>query len=985
MYKYTLTMKRYLLNFLIITVFSFNNIISFAENNIVINEVMPANTSFLMDKTFNYNGWIELYNNADVSINLEKYSITDDYSQPLKYVFPKNIGTIGAKEYKIIFFGSNDLDPNNVNFKLDCDGASLYLFSDKNTLISSVEYGYAYPGTSYARKIDYDGAWATCVKPTPAKSNNNSEFSVKRLEKPRPNIAPGIYSGNLIIKLENNGGSIRYTTDGSEPNERSKVWKGNLSINKTTIIRARAYKKGYIPSELLTCTYIIDDERIYDLPVISIVTDPDNLWSDSIGIYCQGTNGISGNGISYPVNWNRDWRRPCNIEIMNNPHDDYITQQCDISIGGGYSRAYPEKSLELNAEKKYEGENSFDVRLFMQKPYYRFKSLNLRNSGNDFYGSMFSDAMQQTLYSGYVDVDYLAYQPAIHFINGEYYGIINIRERSNHHHVNSNWGYDKENIDFAYNSADGNDMLGDRVALDELLKLVENDDNSESHFKNICKLIDIDEYINYVIIQSFSGNTDWMSNNVKFYRNRDEGRFRWILFDLDHGFSNTSYNQFTASDRSGLTNKSAYTGKIFQGLKDNPFFRDKFIDHATAIIGGIMREERFNTIIDSIKSLISEEIVYHRQRWGQGYDINSYAKRFKDFAKNRRHIYMSQIASYFSLDETVKVRIEPNVKTTLFINGVEVPTGIFAGYMNKLRKYNLKVDVPYGYKFKEWKLTSVADIEMSTKADAINRKPDYTKPIIEFFASSNVTYLQPQFQKIDSLYGHLVPAIRINELGANKEIAYNDYFEKSDWVELYNLTDTVYDIAGLYISNNEENPRMYKIPDGYGQKTQIAPHDFCILWADEEMDNRELHLPFKLPSAGGKIIISAYDESDNVLLWRDEIVYSPHKDDESFGRYPNGSNNLYNLHHPTPGYTNLYSSYNNFVTIDTVTGYHINEINTGIEGTDDNIAEIVEVKYYNISGQFVGNNLNDLPKGVYIRRIIFENNSVKSEKVLQNN
>ena len=946
--------------------------------DIIINEVMPANVSYMLDETYNYNGWVELYNMSEKEIDLAGYSITDDYDQPQKFIFPKKIGKMKSGTYKIVFFGNNDLDANNVSFKLDCDGAALYLFSPNKNLVSSVEYGYAYPETSYARKADGSSAWATCINPSPGKTNNYGKFSIKRLKKPTTNVKPGIYTGKLAIKIDAADGTIKYTTDGSEPTEKSKVWKATKNIDTTTVIRARAFKDGCIPSEILTCTYIIE-EHTFDLPIVSIVTDPDNLWNDTIGIYCQGTNGVSGNGVSYAVNWNRDWRRPCNVEIINNPHDEYITQQCDLSIGGGYSRSYPEKSLELNAEKKYEGRNSFDVRLFAQKPYYRFKSLNLRNSGNDFYNSMFRDAMQQTLYSNYVDVDYLAYQPAIHYINGEYYGILNIRERSNHHHVYSNWGHEKEDLDFIYTP--DNKVLGDKVALEELVKLTTDGNYSQAQFEKIRKLLDLDEYINYIVIQSFSGNTDWMSNNVKFYRYRNEGRFRWILFDLDHGFSSLNYNQFTATDRSGLSNKNAYTGKLFQGLKENPYFREKFLAHATAIIGGIMRPERCNAIIDSIKTLITTEIPYHRKRWGQNYDIATYARSYKTFAKSRQEIYSQQLASYFSLGEPIKIRIEPSVKTAIYINGVEVPSGVFSGYMHKGESYTLKVDVPYGYKFKDWAIIATSNVDYASETSSINRKPNYNNPTIKFTPENASCKMVPRFEKIDSLHGHLVPAIRINELGANKEITYNDYFDKSDWVELYNRTDSAFDLAGLYISNSEENPRLYRFPDNAPEKTTIASHGYCILWADETPDNRELHLPFKLPSSGGKLILSAYSEQDSTLLWRDELVYTPHSDDESFGRYPDGSDKLHLLHRPSPGTTNLYSSFNRFLTNDTITGYQIDEIKTGFERIEEGNAEIVEVKYYSLAGLFVGNSLEEHPAGIYVRHTTFDNNNVKVEKI----
>ena len=941
------------------------------ETGLIINEIMPANISYLLDNTFNYGGWMELYNNSEKDINLAGYHLTDDLSQPDKYTFPKNMGSINAGEYKIVFFDNNDQDQRQVNFKLDCDGAALYLLDEKKNIIDSMEYGSAYPLTSYARETDGDVLWSTCTTPTPGSSNNNIQFSTKRTPKPETNIQPGIYSGNINLTITGKG-TIRYTTDGSEPTTKSSIWKGSKNLSSTTVIRARAYQNGYIPSEILTCTYIIEKIRNFDLPIISITTDPANLWNDSIGIYCIGTNGVTGNGVSYPANWNRDWRRPANVEIINNPHDSYFSQQCDISIGGGYSRAYPEKSIEINAEKKYERKNSFDTRIFAQKPHYRFKSLSLRNSGNDFYRTMMWDAAQHCLYANNVDVEYLAYQPAIHYINGEYYGIINIRERSNQHHAYSNWGYEKENLDLVQNSASGNTFLGERDTFDHLLELL-NTASNDATYKEICEIIDIDEFINYIVVQSFAGNSDWMSNNVKFYRSRNnDGRFRWVLFDLDAGFSSTNYNQFTATDRSGLSNTKAYTGKIFQALKQNSTFREKFINHATAIIGGIIRPDRVNPMVDSIAKLIINEIPYQQQRWSNSYDISSRVSSFKSFADKRCQIYATQVADHFSLGTIAKVTITPDVKTAIYLNETEIPTGKFDGYIHTERSQTLRAEEPYGYKFDYWTITKSSSTLPFSQSDAAQRKPSYITPTVKLELDKGTYKITTKFIKLDSLHGHLVPAIRINELGANKELVRNDYFKKSDWIELYNLTDTIFDIAGLYISNSEENPKLYRFPTNARKKTRIPPHGYCILWADEEPDKRELHLPFKLPSSGGKLILSAYDENNGTLLWRDEIVYTSHCDDRTFGRFPDGGNKLYELYRPTPGCTNLCNSNNRFVALDTVTGYHIKDAITSVSNVVED-AEILSVEYYSSNGTLVGDSYDELPTGVYICRTRYTN------------
>lgn len=949
------------------------------ERGVVINEIMPANVSYVLDYSYNYGAWVEFYNTSDESIDLAGYSLTDDLEESRKFVFPASIGTIKPHSFKIIYFDNNDLDERQVDFKPDCDGALLYLFSNDSTLLNSVEYGYSYPNLSYARTFDGTGAWATCITPSPGRSNAESEFSIVRVPLPKLSVAPGIYKRGFVLNITAPAGAtIRYTADGSEPCEKSRIWSGYTGINATTVIRARAYKKGCIPSEILTATYIVEGDREFDLPVISIVTDPDNFFNDTVGIYCTGTNGKPGNSVSYPANWNMDWKRPVNIEVFNGKFDKYFTQQCEASIGGGWSRAYAMKSLELNAEKKFEGKNYFATRFFLQKPYYRFKSINLRNSGNDFHSSMFSDGMQQSFYAGVVDVDYQAYQPAVHFINGEYYGIINIRERSNQHYVYSNWGYDKENIDLI-EQHDRVAFNGDMATLAKLLDFVREASVATPAYEKVLPYIDIDEYINYIIIESFSANTDWMGNNVKFYRSRDRGRFRWILFDTDFGFKDADYNMFTASG-AGLLNSGAYTGQIFSGLvKCNPF-KQKFIDHALAIVGGAMRYDRTSAIIDSIKSLISNEIPYHARRWGKSYNIENCASGFKNFARKRPLNYIKYIGEYFSLGTPLKVKIVPELHTALFLNGVQVPTGKFDGYLFARSMYDVSVEVPCGYKFKRWDIEVKTENSEQTKENKQARKPDIYSFRYEFIPISGEYTLIPRFEKLDSLHGHLPPAVRINELGANKELVRNDYYEKSDWLELHNITDTVVDLAGLYISNSEENPRLYRIPAGRPDLTTLAPYGHVVLWADEEADNRELHLPFKLPSSGGNIILSAYDEANGKLLWRDELVYTPHGDDRTFGRFPDGSNKLYVINRPTPGSTNLYSSNNQFVANDTVTGYHINEINTSIE-TIDKGTEIISTTYYNSNGTIAGYSYDELPSGLYIRRIHYSNGKATSHKI----
>ena len=386
-----------------------------------------------------------------------------------------------------------------------------------------------------------------------------------------------------------------------------------------------------------------------------------------------------------------------------------------------------------------------------------------------------------------------------------------------------------------------------------------------------------------------------------------------------------------------------------------------------------MRYERTSAIIDSIKSLISDEISHHGRRWGKNYNIEGKAADFKNFAKKRVVTYIKHMGEYFSLGTPLKVKISPEVKTALFLNGEQVPTGEFDGYLYARSNYDVSVEVPVGYKFKHWDVTVKKEETTSDgKENKQARKPNIYSNEYEFLPISGEYTLVPRFEKVDSLHGYLPPAVRINELGANKELVYNDYYEKSDWVELYNITDTVIDIAGLYISNSEYVPRLYRLPADRPDVTKIAPDGHVVLWADEDPCNRDIHLPFKLSSKGGNIILSAYAEDDSTLLWRDEIVYTPHGDDRTFGRFPDGGNKLYELYRPTPGNTNLCNSNNRFVALDTVTGYHIKEVITSNERVLPD-AEILSVEYYSSNGILVGESYEELPTGVYICRTRYTN------------
>ncbi len=682
---------------------------------VCINEIMPANTAQYMDPTWNFSGWIELYNAGDQDVSLANWKLSDDPENLGLYRFANSLkNVVPAKGYLVVWCDHNDLSPFQTNFKMDCEGGTLYLTDTKGNT-ETLAFPAQIKGTSYARTSDGGDRWQYCATPTPGEGNAGATFTALRCPAPAFNIEGGLYDGPLQISTRVPAGTtLRYTMDGTEPTENSAISaSGQFSINRTTVLRTRLFAANRIPGPTVTNTYIIEDRR-FTLPVLSIVTNPDYLWDSKIGIYTNGSNGIPGNGSGSPVNWNQDWARPANVEFIEpEGGKSLFSQECDISISGGWSRGWALKSLDLSAEKKFEGKNRFDYSFFQTKPNIRLKHILLRNSGNDCStqgGTMMKDALIQSLVGGAIDVEYQAYRPVVHYINGEYYGIINMRERNNKQYVYSNFGYDDEEIDaFEMNPDEGYvQQCGDKTAFNRLKTLSERVINP-AFYKSVCNLLDIEEYINYMIVEFYIANWDWPQNNMKGFRKHDDGKFRFTLYDTEGGFNNASENSFT-----NFVNKNTYTFDsglraeiemvtIFRNLLKNAAFKKHFVDQYCLLTGSVFAPDRVVHIIDSIADGIREEMPYHRSRWGGNFEGGVSA--LKSFAQQRPAHAISTLKSFMALSDPQEVTLSADhSKAQIFVNDLPLPLDRFSGTL--FSPITLRAEAPEGYEFAGWKASS---------------------------------------------------------------------------------------------------------------------------------------------------------------------------------------------------------------------------------------------------------------------------------------
>lgn len=688
---------------------------------LVVNEIMPANIDTYLDPSWNYGAFVEIYNPTEAPANLARCYLSDDPLQPLKWHMPTTIGSVPAKGFKTIWFDHYDAKygPCQANFKLNSDGGVLCISDDRGQLVVSCEYPAAISRCAWARTTDGGNAWEWTSTPTPGSTNNGSTFAHNQLEAPVVSRQSGSFSNQATFKVTiPDGCSLRYTTDGSipTPNYGTENFTGSFRATETTVYRFRLFKEGMLPSPVVTRTFY-KKEHDFTLPVLSVVANHSDLYGSEHGIFATGPNGRAGNGRDDKCNWNMDWDRPANVELIDTEGNMVVNQEVDIAVCGGWSRAWNPRSFKLKAQKQYEGKNYINYTVFDEKPYIRNKTIQVRNGGNDNGCRIKDAALQQIVARSGLDIDYQSYQPVHHFINGKYIGVINMREPNNKHFVLANYGYDTDEIDQFEISPDSNyiQMTGTKESFDRWYELSQNAADEET-YAELCQMVDIDEFINYIAVEFYLGNWDWPKNNLKGYRPRtDNGRFRLVLFDLDGAFS--VGNPFTTfeskriftfdvlrGDYSGQRTEEIQIVTIFLNMLQNDSFRKQFIDSYCLVTGSVFEPNRCAEIVNEMANRVAKDMSYKNESpWSTANDL------INRLNSNYQQTNIRYLKGYSRMKLTNTPSIQASLmsdidEARLLVNGLPVPTGEFNGQL--FPPVTITALSPAGYRFKGWKSTA---------------------------------------------------------------------------------------------------------------------------------------------------------------------------------------------------------------------------------------------------------------------------------------
>lgn len=844
--------------------------------NIIINEIQSANIDMYVDPSYNYGGWVELYNPTSKAVSLNNLYISDDANNLTKFNLGRNRGVIPANGYHVLWFDHYNFhySPSQIDFKLDYDGGAIYLSDSEGNLITSFEYPVGVARTSYARTSDGGDEWGYTSSPTPAASNASSTFASERLEAPVVDKDACLFTKSFTVNVEiPEGTTLRYTTDGTTPSLSNGYTSqdGRFDVSSTTTFRFGLFQEGMLPSQIVTRSYIYRDQD-YSLPIVSVVTNPDNLYDDMLGAYVRGTNGRTGNGQRTPCNWNMDWDRPVNFEFITPDGGMVVNQEVDFSMCGGWSRAFEPHSFKLKANKIYEEKNSIDYPFFAEKPYLKHKTLQIRNGGNDYnIGRMKDLALQEIVHTSGLDVDGQASLPVMHFINGEYKGMLNIREPNNKHYAYANWGIDSEEMDQFEMSPDSGyvQMEGTREAFLEWYDLSANAAYEET-YEAIRNLVDIDEYINYMAVEFYLGGLDWPQNNIKGFRPRIEnGRFRFVLFDLDGALNtNSPFNTFEGKQtytfdliydtNSRFTEEIEFV-TIFLNMLQNDSFRKQFIDTYCLVAGSVFENERCNAIITEqaemrVHALSLEELSPY-----------STANDLINRLTNRQSSMINALVNYermnLSSNTKLTVSIESNVEdAVLRLNDIAIPTGKFSGAL--FAPITLKAEPKAGYRFIGWSNTNSVSEQATTLFGRGSEWSYYDQGSLDDYNWESNTYNASSWKKGSAPLGYYT-SDAANERGyntpldfgtdaANKRPTY--YFRKSFQLseaptadDKFVLDYTIDDGMVIYINGTEA--ARYLMPAG-----TISYSTYASTYANNNPDNGSIILDATLFRKGTNVI-----------------------------------------------------------------------------------------------------------------------------------
>jgi len=562
------------------------------------------------------------------------------------------------------------------------------------TTLDTISFGEQLEDVSFGRFPDGSENWLYYGDPTPSSANSiDGKLTSQQLEIAQVSTGPGIFTNPLNVSATSfeQDAYIQFTTDGNRPNLTDSEFGEELLIENSTPFRTRVYSDEYLPSASTYHSYLIN-EPVSNLPVVSIITDPDWLWHDQFGIY---QNELKKREI------------PISFQLFDPDGNLLANVNAGIRLAGLNIWRFAQKPLLVKMRNRY-GFDQLGYPLFENIPVSMFTEFVLRNGGDDWHGAFLKDALTPALLGWRINNARQAYRPVSSYINGEYWGIYNLREKFDATYFQQHFGANPDELDHIGMTVLEDWVVvedvfsGDRLEYDVLLDFLDTEDlNDAENYTQLQTMMDIDDFIDFMIVQLYVSNTSWRHNREWWKSSSLDNKWRWIIVDLDRGFNMDNISRDLLS---GFSNDYS----IFNRLEGSSLFTNHFLQRYAAHLHSTFLPERVISIVDSLAGNIEAEMPRHIERWSPEDGIQDMTSWYnsvddiRDFATQRRdHIY-DHLNDYFETTGYVQVTVEISGAGQLNIEGITMPSTtsivpLFHGVPVKIRG----ISDP-GYIFSGW-------------------------------------------------------------------------------------------------------------------------------------------------------------------------------------------------------------------------------------------------------------------------------------------
>lgn len=441
----------------------------------------------------------------------------------------------------------------------------------------------------------------------------------------------------------------------------------NYLVDKCNVLKVVYYDKYGNRSGIAEQIYFVgfDDKDGYEnVNIISVNTDPENLFNYESGIYVTGARfdsyleeGIPEDKLEEWVHWKanynqrgRNWEKESHIHIFDRDKTLVLSQKTGIRIQGGASRAYYPKSLNIFARDEY-GENRLNYDFWGTG--FKPKRVTLTCGGNDYYTKIKDRLACELSEDTYIAT--MHYEPYVLFLNGEYWGMFYLTEKYDAQYVEHYYGVERgandENIIIIKNGSVEVGMEEDKSQYyDYMVNFIEGFDMSdEENYRIACELIDIDSFIDYFAIESYIARVgDWPKSNYALWRSRnisdkpyEDGKWRWMLFDVNSKSMGESYDDFD------FIEENRKDSKLFDSLCENDEFKREFSERMIELTNKIFEKELVNQKITEYVQLMDQPIEKHFQRFFGTTNgrFHSEVEEIRNFF-NKREPYIAETLKY---------------------------------------------------------------------------------------------------------------------------------------------------------------------------------------------------------------------------------------------------------------------------------------------------------------------------------------------------